>query len=112
MSGSFTLGQRIKQMREAKGLSQSELAGKAMIAQSTLSYIEAGKKSPTFETLRAISEGLNASVMDILKFNDDDVSGKSVESYDKSMRKSLTEEEIKQLVEFSTLIYKKFGKGK
>ena len=40
MTGSELLGKRIKEMREERHLSQAALAEKAMIAQSTLSYIE------------------------------------------------------------------------
>ena len=58
----------VKLMREHKKMSQLTLAEKAQIAQSTLSYIEAGKKSPTFETLNAIANGLGLSIMELLNF--------------------------------------------
>ena len=58
----------VKLMREHKKMSQFSLAEKSRIAQSTLSYIEAGKKSPTFETLSAIANGLDMSIMELLNF--------------------------------------------
>ena len=58
----------VKLMREHKKMSQLTLAEKSQIAQSTLSYIEAGKKSPTFETLSAIANGLDISIMELLNF--------------------------------------------
>lgn len=100
MTGSELLGKRIKEMREERHLSQAALAEKAMIAQSTLSYIEAGKKSPTYETLRAIGEGLDASVLEILRF-DDSGQALSMESYNKVLRDSLSEEYLQKLLDIS-----------
>lgn len=103
------LGRKIRQMREAKGYSQIALAEKAMIAQSTLSYIEAGKKSPTFETLRAIGEGLGVSVAELLRLSEAEGNKTSVKSAE-SYRDFLTEEELKKLLEFSDFIHRKFGR--
>lgn len=103
------LGQRIKEMRQERGFSQSTLAQKAMIAQSTLSYIEAGKKSPTYETLQSISVGLNVSILDLLKFNEKEGGMPCVESYDKNLRTSLSEEDLRQLVDLSSFVYTKIG---
>lgn len=105
------VGNRIRQMREEKGFSQVILAEKAMIAQSTLSYIEAGKKSPTLETLRAIGDGLGVSVTELLKCNENEQKNTPVQSSDKAGHDSLSEAELKKLLEFSEFIYKKFGKG-
>ena len=57
---------KIKALREKKGYSQAELARRAGIAQSTLSYIESGKKSPTAHTLNAVCNGLNVSMLELL----------------------------------------------
>lgn len=64
----LNIGMSIKLMREHKKMSQLTLAERSQIAQSTLSYIEAGKKSPTFETLSAIAKGLEVSIMELLNF--------------------------------------------
>ena len=50
--------EKIKELREHSGMTQAELAKKANIAQSTLSYVEAGSKSPTIDTMAALSEAL------------------------------------------------------
>lgn len=60
------IGDRIKILREKKNLTQAELARKANIAQSTLSYIESGQKSPTIYTIAALAFGLEISVSEIL----------------------------------------------
>jgi len=60
------IGDRIKVLREEKNLTQGELAKRANIAQSTLSYIESGQKSPTIYTVAALAFGLDISVSEIL----------------------------------------------
>jgi transcriptional regulator with XRE-family HTH domain len=106
MTGNEILGNRIKEMRKERRLSQAALAEKALIAQSTLSYIEAGKKSPTYETLRAIGEGMDVSVLEILKFDDSPDHSLSMESYYKALRNSLSEDELHNLLDTSALISK------
>lgn len=111
MTAHDRLGKRIKKMREEKGFSQIMLAEKAKIAQSTLSYIEAGKKSPTFETLRAIGDGLGVSVTDLLRLGEDEGKSAPAQASGGTLKDSLTEEELKKLLEFSEFIYNKFGKA-
>ena len=45
------LGQKIKQFRLTKGLSQEELAEKCNLSTSYISYIETGKKKINFSQL-------------------------------------------------------------
>ncbi|BCV20346.1 helix-turn-helix domain-containing protein [Moorella sp. Hama-1] len=55
------VGKRIKQLREAAGLSMNQLARLAGVGQSTLSYIEMGQKNPTVDTLLLICKGLGVT---------------------------------------------------
>ena len=64
------LGGKIRRLRQQKNLSQSELAQKAGVAQSTLSYLESGKKMPQFDTLSAICKGLGVSVLELLTYDE------------------------------------------
>lgn len=64
------IGSKVKNMRLSKSISQNALAKKAGIAQSTLSYIESGKKHPQFDTLSAICKALDTSVLDLLSFGE------------------------------------------
>ena len=53
----------IKELREKKGWSQSELARRAGVKQGVLSYIESGKtKHPRSDTLAAIANALGVNV--------------------------------------------------
>ena len=53
---------RIKQIREDKGISQTELADKLKIQRSTLSRYESGKLKPNSEILIQIAKILNVDI--------------------------------------------------
>jgi ribosome-binding protein aMBF1 (putative translation factor) len=52
----FAIGRRVKNAREAMGLSRQEFAEKIGMHRVSLSRLEAGKLKPSFDTLCAISE--------------------------------------------------------
>ena len=60
------MGYKIKECREAIGISQEELAKKAKISRTTLSGLESGAiKTTTTDTLLKIAKALNKKVADI-----------------------------------------------
>src|SRR6059036_4099730 len=59
--GGIRLGERLRQLRVAAGLTQSELAGDRF-SKEYLSQIERGKTRPTQETLAWIAERLGVDV--------------------------------------------------
>lgn len=64
--GRESLGRRVRKLRDAAGLTQEGLAGRASIGRVTLARIESGQQSPRFKTLTAIAGALNLSVDDLL----------------------------------------------
>lgn len=56
------LGQRVRDLRKARGWTLEQAAGRAGLARSTLSKIENGQMSPTYEALKKLAEGLAISV--------------------------------------------------
>lgn len=52
------IGRRIRTLREARGISLSELARRAGVGKATLSGVETGTRNPTLETLWAITAQL------------------------------------------------------
>lgn len=60
------VGQRIKQAREAKGLTQEQLAEKVNLSASHMSVIERGIKPPKLETFVEIANVLGADANSIL----------------------------------------------
>jgi transcriptional regulator with XRE-family HTH domain len=59
-----TFGHRLRELREARGWSQQDLAIKAGITQSGISYLEIGKKDPGWETVQALARALEVSTED------------------------------------------------
>ena len=63
----YVIGERIKQERLNKGLTQEVLAEKANISASFLGQIERGERKLSLETLIHIAEVLNASLDYLVK---------------------------------------------
>ncbi len=62
------LGKVLKALREAKGMTQLQLAKKAKVTQAYVALLEAGvKKNPTLATLKRIAKALKVEVWDLLK---------------------------------------------
>lgn len=78
----MNLGSSIKKVREAKGMSQKEVALACRIDNSNYSKIENNKTDPAFSSVVKIAKALGVSVADLFKadelFND-------VNSFDKSV---------------------------
>ena len=60
------VGQRIKEIRMKRGLTQDELAEKANISTTHVSVIERAVKIPQLDTFAAICTALNVSADEIL----------------------------------------------
>jgi transcriptional regulator with XRE-family HTH domain len=60
------VGRRIRRLRQARGLSLSELAHRAAVGKATLSGLEAGTRNPTLETLYAITAQLDVPLAAVL----------------------------------------------
>ena len=64
--GRESLGRRVRELREAAGLTQGELAERSSIGRVTLVRIEQGDQSPRFSTLMAVAGALDLTVDGIL----------------------------------------------
>lgn len=58
----LNLGQRVRDLRKAKGWTLDQAAAQAGLARSTLSKIENGQMSPTYDAVKKLAEGLKVSV--------------------------------------------------
>ena len=65
------LSTRIKSWRQDRGLSQMELAEQSGFARSTLSKIENGLLSPTFEILLKLAQGFHVPISELLRPEED-----------------------------------------
>lgn len=68
----IALGKRVQEIRESKGLSQVDLAGKMLgkFDTTNISRIESGRTNPTIFTLFRIAEALEVPIQQILAFED------------------------------------------
>ena len=55
------LGNRIREARESKGLTQLELSAEIEVAQSVVCNYERGKKTPTLNTFAKIADALEVT---------------------------------------------------
>src|ERR1700719_844548 len=56
------IGQRIRQLRESRSMTQSQLQSRSRVSRSYLSRIESGQMTPSLGTLEKISEALNVGL--------------------------------------------------
>lgn len=66
----MNLGEKIKKIRELKGLTQLDIAEKLSVTQSSYSKMEIGTVDIPFTKLEQIAIALNVSVEQILGFSD------------------------------------------
>ena len=61
------MGDVLRRLREAKGLTQTELAKRAKITDEYVSMLESGaKRNPSFEVLKRLAKALGISVGELL----------------------------------------------
>ena len=63
--GPDDVGQRIKRLREDRGLSQRQLAEMTDLNNATIARIEGGGRMPTRRTLRDLARALGVSVSEL-----------------------------------------------
>ncbi|NPV54795.1 MAG: helix-turn-helix transcriptional regulator [Firmicutes bacterium] len=61
------IGEQIQRIRKAKGISQADLARASGLAQSFISSVESGQKSPTVRSLIKLAEALGVPPEKILE---------------------------------------------
>lgn len=69
----MTFNERLKELRERKGLSQVALADKLGVSKSAVSMYERGERNPDFETLEIIADFFNVDMNYLLGKDDGSV---------------------------------------
>ncbi len=64
-----TFGQRLKKIREERGLNQSELGKRAGMQPSAIAHFEADRRKPSFDNARALAKALDISADYLLGTN-------------------------------------------
>jgi len=61
-------GERVRELRLKKKLSQEELTHRADLSKNMIGNIERGEVNPTLTTLDALSKGLEVSYAELMNF--------------------------------------------
>ncbi|RAI03021.1 XRE family transcriptional regulator [Acuticoccus sediminis] len=67
---SASLAARAKTVRKAKGLTIQQVAERSGLAISTISKIERGRMTPTYDVFHKLAKGLNVDVTDLIESNE------------------------------------------
>ncbi len=81
MQEDFHIGEKIKRLRIAKGISTKDLAKKANITAGMISQLERGSTQGSVETLRKIAKVLNTTLASLFENKDDLKTQNSYESF-------------------------------
>jgi transcriptional regulator with XRE-family HTH domain len=61
------LGKRLRQLREARGMTQAELATAVKVTQAYIAYLEGGgRKNPSLDLLRRLAKLLKTDMNDLI----------------------------------------------
>jgi transcriptional regulator with XRE-family HTH domain len=101
------ISERLKEIREKRGLSKKELALKIGVSPSTITRYEKDGRIPKLTILQKISEALNVPINYLLGKEEDVKIGTSLSIEDLS---DLPEEAIKSIEDFIDFVRKKYGK--
>lgn len=69
-SPTYNLGERVKYLRDARKLTQKDLASLAKVSQATIAHIERSSKDPSVETLRKIATALDTHIATLFASED------------------------------------------
>jgi len=64
----YRLAERVRLLREARGITQGEMAARMHTTQSAIARLESGGTHPTLSTLERVSEALGAEL--VVEFKD------------------------------------------
>jgi transcriptional regulator with XRE-family HTH domain len=60
-------GDKLWTLRHERGWSQVELARRSGVAQSTINYLELGKRVPTIQTLRKLARAYDTTATELMR---------------------------------------------
>lgn len=101
-----SIGESIRQAREAKKMTQDDLAGRIGVTAATISLYESGGRKPELEKIRMIAKVLETSEVYLLG---SDVSNADIDVALRSEK--LTPQEVNQVKEYILLIKRAKSNG-
>ncbi|MEK7535707.1 MAG: helix-turn-helix transcriptional regulator [Patescibacteria group bacterium] len=67
MDNTSEFGKKVKKIRQAKGLSQTDVASKLSTDKSFISNLENGRKNPTLKTILSLAKALGVTVSELTR---------------------------------------------
>ena len=104
------LGEKLKEIRKSKNISQESLAGLLKVNRNYLSRIETGKSDPTSTILKNIAEIFNIDLNTLLEVNTDVLENKEKINYITTSCKSLHEKDLDFLVRIISVMKEEYVK--
>jgi transcriptional regulator with XRE-family HTH domain len=102
----MNLGESIRQIRQAKGLSQGEMQKRTGILRSYLSRVENGHTVPSFATLQRLASAMDVALADFFPDSDAPSSGDGAASSDylQELKNHIPQLSAKQRVELLDMV--------
>ena len=104
------LGEKIKEIRKNKNISQETLASMLKINRNYLSRIETGKSDPNATILKQIAEIFNIDLNTLLEINTDIVKNNEKINYISESCKTLHDKDLDFIVRIITVMKEEYVK--
>ena len=105
-SPSDVFKERLRTAREMRGLSQADLAAKTGLPPSSIAHFEGGKRKPSFDNLRKLSEALSVTTDYLLGRADDPGAAAAADLLFRHAAK-LTDNDLALATEFLKMLVKR-----
>ncbi len=99
------IGRRIKEARQARGLSQEALSEKVGMSSKYLSSVERGKENPTLDTLIKLANALGVEPSELFSYQHER-SPKELKQLISRLMNEGHDEKLKLLAKLITAIYR------
>lgn len=110
-SPSDVFKERLRAAREMRGLSQADLAFKTGLPPSSIAHFEGGKRKPSFDNLRKLSEALEVTTDYLLGRVDDSSADMAADPLFRHAAK-LTEDQRTLVADFLEMLAKRDSRKK
>ena len=100
-------GKRLKKIREAKGLTQQELAELCDLQTNSITLIEIGERAASFSTIELLAEKLGVSYAELFSFDSEDglaPSKQKLLDYLNTELKDLDEPMLLHMIKYAKLV--------
>ena len=104
---SNTFSERLRTARELRKLNQADLAEKADLQPSAVSHFESGRRSPSFQNLKALADALQVTTDYLIgRTNDPKISHAAVQKLYRHAEK-MSDEDLETLTDIAEVLAKK-----